>query len=129
MIDSIHGIIEKKEPTNLFIKLNGFVFNNEKLINIWDSQLINNNIFINLFYPFLLILSPLGLTPIEITFAFSDFSKNGPDLYPAPFAQSITIFIFFKLKFLGKFFLKIFIYFSLPLPLRKANVIATARSS
>ena len=26
MIDSIHGIIEKKEPTNLFIKLNGFVF-------------------------------------------------------------------------------------------------------
>ena len=27
MIDSIHGIIEKKEPTNLFIKLNGFVFN------------------------------------------------------------------------------------------------------
>ena len=27
MIDSIHGIIEQKEPTNLFIKLNGFVFN------------------------------------------------------------------------------------------------------
>ena len=27
MIDSIHGIIEKKAPTNLFIKLNGFVFN------------------------------------------------------------------------------------------------------
>jgi Holliday junction DNA helicase RuvA len=27
MIDSIYGIIEKKEPTNLFIKLNGFVFN------------------------------------------------------------------------------------------------------
>ena len=27
MIDSIHGIIEKKEPTDLFIKLNGFVFN------------------------------------------------------------------------------------------------------
>ena len=27
MIDSIHGIIEKKEPTNLFIKLKGFVFN------------------------------------------------------------------------------------------------------
>ena len=27
MIDSIHGIIENKEPTNLFIKLNGFVFN------------------------------------------------------------------------------------------------------
>ena len=27
MIDSIHGVIEKKEPTNLFIKLNGFVFN------------------------------------------------------------------------------------------------------
>ena len=27
MIDSIHGIIEKKEATNLFIKLNGFVFN------------------------------------------------------------------------------------------------------
>ena len=27
MIESIHGRIEKKEPTNLFIKLNGFVFN------------------------------------------------------------------------------------------------------
>tara|TARA_B100000809_G_scaffold232590_1_gene248654 strand:- start:3946 stop:4539 length:594 start_codon:yes stop_codon:yes gene_type:complete len=27
MIDSIYGVIEKKEPTNLFIKLNGFVFN------------------------------------------------------------------------------------------------------
>lgn len=27
MIDSIHGVIEKKEPTTLFIKLNGFVFN------------------------------------------------------------------------------------------------------
>ena len=27
MIDSIHGIIEKKLPSNLFIKLNGFVFN------------------------------------------------------------------------------------------------------
>ena len=44
MIDSIHGIIEKKEPTNLFIKLNGFVFNisicirdYEKLPPVWKK--------------------------------------------------------------------------------------------
>ena len=27
MIESIHGVIERKEPTNLLIKTNGFVFN------------------------------------------------------------------------------------------------------
>ena len=31
----------------------------------------------------------------------------GADLYPAPFAQSKTILIPFKLKSLGKFFLRI----------------------
>ena len=27
MIESIHGVIERKEPTMLFINANGFVFN------------------------------------------------------------------------------------------------------
>ena len=36
----------------------------------------------------------------------------GPDLYPAPLAQSIAIFIPFKLKFFGKLLIKIFIYLS-----------------
>ena len=39
----------------------------------------------------LLILRPFGFTPIAITFAPNDFSNSGPALYPAPFAQSITI--------------------------------------
>ena len=55
---------------------------------------------------FLLIFKPLGWMPIEKTFAPKDFNNFGPDLYPAPFAQSITIFNPFKLKFFGKFFLK-----------------------
>ena len=63
---------------------------------------------------FSLIFNPFGLTPIETTFAPSDFSNCGPDLYPAPLAQSITIFKPFKLKFFGKFFLRILRYFSFP---------------
>ena len=39
----------------------------------------------------LFILSPLGFTPIAITFAPKDLSNSGPALYPAPFAQSMTI--------------------------------------
>ena len=56
---------------------------------------------------FLLIFKPFGLTPIAITFAPRDFSNSGPDLYPAPFAQSITIRKPLRLKFLGKFFFNI----------------------
>ena len=57
------------------------------------------------------MFNPFGFTPIEITFAPSDFNNIGPALYPAPLAQSITIFKPFKLKFFGKFFLIILIYF------------------
>ena len=53
------------------------------------------------------------MTPIAITLAPKDLSNFGPDLYPAPFAQSITILKPFKLNFLGKFFLRILIYSSL----------------
>ena len=41
-----------------------------------------------------------------------DWIIFGADLYPAPFAQSNTILVFFNLKFLGIFFLKIFKYSS-----------------
>ena len=58
---------------------------------------------------FLLILSPLGFIPIENTLAPKDFSNSGPALYPAPFAQSITILKPLRLKSFGKFFFKIFI--------------------
>jgi len=37
------------------------------------------------------MFKPLGLIPIAMTFAPKDLSSFGPDLYPAPFAQSITI--------------------------------------
>jgi len=40
---------------------------------------------------FLLIFRPFGFIPMAITFAPNDFSSSGPALYPAPFAQSITI--------------------------------------
>ena len=49
-----------------------------------------------------------------ITCAPNVFNNVGPDLYPAPFAQSITIFSPFKLKFFGKFLRKILIYSSFP---------------
>ena len=55
----------------------------------------------------LLILSPFGFTPIAITFAPNDLSNSGPALYPAPFAQSITIFSPLRLNSLVKFFFKI----------------------
>ena len=58
---------------------------------------------------FLLIFNPLGLTPIAITFAPNDFNNSGPALYPAPFAQSITILSPLKLNSLLKFFFKILI--------------------
>ena len=58
---------------------------------------------------FLLILRPLGFIPIENTFAPKDFSNSGPALYPAPFAQSITILKPLRLKFLGKFLFNILI--------------------
>ena len=45
---------------------------------------------------------------MEITFAPKDFSNSGPALYPAPFAQSMTIFKPLRLKSLVKFFFKIF---------------------
>ena len=56
----------------------------------------------------LFILRPLGLTPIAITFAPNDLSNSGPALYPAPFAQSITILKPLRLNSLVKFFFKIF---------------------
>tara|TARA_B110000003_G_scaffold242196_1_gene249873 strand:+ start:403 stop:570 length:168 start_codon:yes stop_codon:yes gene_type:complete len=54
------------------------------------------------------MLSPFGFTPIVITFAPNEFNNSGPALYPAPFAQSITILKPLKLKSLVKFFFKIF---------------------
>src|SRR5210317_1439032 len=56
-----------------------------------------------------LIFSPFGLTPIDITFAPNDFKSTGPALYPAPFAQSKTIRIPFRLKLLGRLLFKILI--------------------
>jgi len=53
---------------------------------------------------FLLILSPLGFIPIENTLAPKDFSNSGPALYPAPFAQSITILKPLRLKIFWKIF-------------------------
>ena len=61
-----------------------------------------------------MIFKPFGFVPIEITLAPSCESNLGAALYPAPFAQSIMIFIPLKLKFGGKFFLKILIYLSFP---------------
>ena len=63
----------------------------------------------------LFIFRPLGLTPIDFTFAPSELSNSGPALYPAPLAQSITIFNPFKSNFLEKFFFKILIYSFVPL--------------
>ena len=58
---------------------------------------------------FLLILRPLGFIPFENTLAPKDFSNSGPALYPAPFAQSITILKPLRLKSFGKLLFKIFI--------------------
>ena len=52
--------------------------------------------------------------PVEKTFAPKSESIFGADLYPAPFAQSKTIRISFRLKSLGKLFLNISIYLSFP---------------
>ena len=60
----------------------------------------------------MLIFKPLGFIPSDITLAPNSVNNLGAALYPAPFAQSITILIPFKLKFEGKFFLSILIYFS-----------------
>ena len=61
------------------------------------------------------MFNPLGFTPNEITFAPNDFSRYGPDLYPAPFAQSITILRPLKLNSFVKFFFNILIYFLVPI--------------
>ena len=53
---------------------------------------------------FWLIFKPLGFIPMAITLAPKDLSNSGPALYPAPFAQSITILKPLRLKSLGKFF-------------------------
>jgi hypothetical protein len=58
---------------------------------------------------FLFIFKPFGLSPNDITFAPRDFNNSGPALYPAPFAQSITILNPLKLKSFVKFFFKILI--------------------
>ena len=58
---------------------------------------------------------PFGLTPIAITFAPNDLNNSGPALYPAPFAQSITILKPLKLNSFVKFFFKIFKYSFVPL--------------
>ena len=50
------------------------------------------------------MFKPLGFTPIENTFAPKSERILGADLYPAPFAQSKTILIPFRLKLLGKLF-------------------------
>ena len=62
---------------------------------------------------FLFIFNPLGDVPISYTLAPKDLRSFGPDLYPAPFAQSIAILIPLSLKFFGKFFFKISKYISL----------------
>jgi hypothetical protein len=55
------------------------------------------------------MFKPFGFIPIAITLAPKDLNNSGPALYPAPFAQSITILKPLRLKFLGKFFFNIFI--------------------
>ena len=54
---------------------------------------------------FLFIFRPFGFTPIAITFAPKDLNNSGPALYPAPFAQSITILKPLKIKIFCKIFL------------------------
>ena len=58
------------------------------------------------------MFKPFGDAPYSKTFAPRLLKSFGPDLYAAPFAQSITIFMPFKLKLLGKFFFNIFMYLS-----------------
>ena len=60
------------------------------------------------------MFSPFGFTPNEITLAPREDKIFGADLYPAPLAQSIIIFIPFRLKFFGKLSFKILIYLSFP---------------
>ena len=48
-----------------------------------------------------LMFKPLGDVPIWYTFAPNDFKSFGPDLYPAPFAQSGD-FYSFQTKFFWK---------------------------
>ena len=48
------------------------------------------------------MFSPLGFAPIDITLAPRLLSNFGAALYAAPFAQSKTILVPFRLKFLGK---------------------------
>jgi len=47
-----------------------------------------------------------------------DFNNSGPALYPAPFAQSITILNPLKLNSLLKFFFNILMYFLVPVSKR-----------
>ena len=60
------------------------------------------------------IFNPLGEIPISKTFAPRDLNNFGPDLWAAPFAQSIAIFNPFRLNEGGKFFFNISIYLSVP---------------
>ena len=55
------------------------------------------------------IFKPFGLTPIGITLAPNSFNNLGAALYPAPLAQSKTIFVPRKLKFLENSF-SIYLY-------------------
>ena len=57
-----------------------------------------------------LMFKPLGDVPTSYTLAPKDFKSFGPDLYPAPFAQSMAILIPFKRKLFGKLLFKISIY-------------------
>ena len=50
--------------------------------------------------------------PTLYTFAPKDLKSLGPDLYPAPFAQSMAILIPLRLNLFGKLDFKILIYLS-----------------
>ena len=72
--------------------------------------LTDNWIFLGKVDPqFWLIFKPLGIVPTLYTFAPKDFNSFGPDLYPAPLAQSMAIFIPFRLKLFGKLLFNILI--------------------
>ena len=75
------------------------------------------------------MFNPFGEIPVLNTLAPNEVNKFGPDLYPAPLAQSNAIFIPSRLNEDGKFYFRIFIYLSLAFSnlLTRPNLIGLER--